>query len=142
MRKTIFILIGVICISMSAFAQVKNRVTPQSSNAQSGIHKITGKIVDEKGVAIIGASIKVKGSINGTISDVSGEFSLSTSDDAILSISYIGYESQEVAVNNQSRLSLQLKETVTGLNEVVVVGYGVQKKSDVTGSIAVSYTHL
>lgn len=136
MRKTFFILIGVICISMLAFSQVKKQVTPQSSNSQSGMHNVTGKIVDEKGDAIIGVSIKVKGSTNGTISDVSGEFSLSTSDDAILSISYIGYESQEVAVNNQSRLSLQLKEKATGLNEVVVVGYGTQKKVNLTGAVA------
>ncbi len=96
---------------------------------------ITGVITDETGDPIIGASILVEGESKGTISDVNGKFSLITDPDKSLRISYIGYEPKVVEVNNQSILKISLIESAKKLDEVVVVGYGIQKKRDVTGSV-------
>lgn len=98
---------------------------------------ITGSVVDAKGESIIGASVLVKGSSNGTISDIDGNFSLkNVANNAILQVSYIGYVSQSVSVGNKSSIKVILQENSQVLDEVVVVGYGVQKKTDVTGAMA------
>ena len=96
--------------------------------------QVTGVIVDEKGEPVIGASILEKGTTNGTITDFDGNFELEVAEGAILEISYVGYASQSLpaALN----MNIVLKEDTEVLEEVVVVGYGVQKKSDLTGSIA------
>jgi TonB-linked SusC/RagA family outer membrane protein len=96
---------------------------------------ITGVITDEAGDPIVGASVLIEGESKGTISDINGKFSLTTNSDKSLRISYIGFEPQIVEVNNQSVLKISLIESAKKLNEVVVVGYGVQKKRDVTGSV-------
>ena len=80
----------------------------------------------------------VKGTTNGTITDVDGKFSLEIPDKAVLVISYIGYLTREVPVNGQSTVSAVLTEDTQALDEVVVVGYGTMRKSDVTGSIGVA----
>lgn len=97
---------------------------------------LTGEIKDSYG-PIIGANILVKGTTNGGISDVNGNFVLqNVQPNAILQISYVGYLTQEVAVGGQSHLIINLKEDTEALDEVVVVGYGTQKKADLTGSVA------
>lgn len=106
------------------------------SEPQQQNKKITGTVTDEKGEPIIGASVVMKGSSVGTITDSDGSFSLTVTDEAILQISYIGYISQEVAVGNKSRLTIVIKEDTKKLDEVVVVGYGTQKKANLTGSVA------
>lgn len=98
--------------------------------------RIAGIVADEKGEPIIGASIKVNGTAIGGITDINGKFSLDVPEDSKLSISYIGYLSQEIIIKNQNQLNIKLIENSKLLDEVVVVGYGIQKKSDVTGSIA------
>ena len=101
---------------------------------QQATKKITGTVVDASG-PVIGASVVEKGkSGNGVITDFDGNFSLSVSPGATLVISYIGYETQEIKVGNQSTLSITLKEDNAQLDEVVVVGYGTQKKKLVTGA--------
>ena len=97
---------------------------------------ITGTVVDPTGMPVIGANIMVKGTTNGTISDMDGNFSLEADKDAILVVSYIGFANQEIKVGNQSKLSIALKEDAEALDELVVVGYGTQKKASLTGSIA------
>lgn len=99
------------------------------------VKKITGVIKDATGEPIIGANVIVKGTTTGTMSDIDGQFSLDVPDGGILSISYIGYVAQEIPIKNQTSLNILLKEDSEMLDEVVVVGYGVQKKSDVTGSV-------
>lgn len=99
------------------------------------VKKITGVIKDATGEPIIGANVVVKGTTTGTMSDIDGQFSLDVPDGGILSISYIGYVAQEIPIKNQTSLNILLKEDSEMLDEVVVVGYGVQKKSDVTGSV-------
>jgi sugar lactone lactonase YvrE len=96
---------------------------------------VRGTITDAIGEGLIGATIKEKGTPNGTVTDAAGNFSLNVTDgNAILVISYTGYETTEVPVNNQPVLNVSLKDNAA-LNEVVVVGYGVQKKSQTTGAI-------
>ena len=97
---------------------------------------VTGTIVDPSGMPVIGANVMVKGTTNGTITDMDGKFSLEVEEGATLQISYIGYANQEIKVGNQKTLSIALKEDAEALDELVVVGYGTMKKSDLTGSSA------
>ncbi len=97
---------------------------------------VTGTIVDPSGMPVIGANVMVKGTTNGTITDMDGKFSLEVEEGATLQISYIGYANQEIKVGNQKILSIALKEDAEALDELVVVGYGTMKKSDLTGSSA------
>ncbi len=99
---------------------------------------VSGTITDSKGEAIIGANVLVKGSSLGTTTDFDGKYSLEVPAGAVLQVSYIGYLSKEVAVGNQSNINIVLTEDTQALDEVVVVGYGTQRKSDVTGSISVA----
>ena len=78
----------------------------------------------------------VKGTTNGTITDIDGKFTLEVAKDAILQVSYIGYMNQEISVGNKSVLSISLQEDTQKLDEVVVIGYGTMKKSDITGAIS------
>ena len=88
------------------------------------------------GEPVIGANVLVKGTTNGVVTDLNGKFSLQVKPNDILQISYIGYNSQEVAVKGQHTLNITLKEDVESLDEVVVVGYGTMKKKDLTGSVS------
>ena len=97
--------------------------------------KVSGTVVDAMG-PVIGASILEKGTSNGTVTDIDGNFSLNVQPGATLVISYIGFLTQEIAVGNQSTINVTMKEDDTQLEEVVVVGYGVQKKKLVTGATA------
>ena len=98
--------------------------------------RVRGMITDEDGEALPGATILEKGTDNGTIADVEGKFSISVQDDAVLLVSFVGYTTMEIPVNGRSQLSIQLNLDSEQLQEVVVVGYGTQKRSDLTGSIA------
>ncbi len=97
--------------------------------------KITGTVLDATGMPVIGANVMVKGTTNGTITDIDGKFSLEVSKDATLVVSYIGFSNQEIKVGNQTNLSIALKEDSKALDELVVVGYGVQKKVNLTGAV-------
>jgi TonB-linked SusC/RagA family outer membrane protein len=98
--------------------------------------RVSGVVKDEAGEPVIGASIVEKETTNGVISGVNGDFSLSVKPGAVLEISYLGYISQEVKAESGVTLEITLRENVEFLDEVVVIGYGVQKKSNVTGSIS------
>lgn len=97
--------------------------------------KVTGKVVDNMGEPMIGVSILEKGTTNGVITDIDGNYSLSVNQSATLVFSYVGYITQELAAVSGT-LNVTLKEDTETLEEVVVVGYGVQKKSDLTGAIS------
>ena len=97
---------------------------------------ITGTITDKNGEPVIGANIIVKGTTNGTITDVNGYFSLAAQTGSVLQISYIGFLTQEITVGTDNNLSITLKEDAEALDEVVVVGYSTQKKVNLTGSVA------
>lgn len=100
-------------------------------------NQITGKITDESGSGLPGASIIVKGTSNGTTSDIEGNYTLMVPDGAVLTLNYVGYISQEITVGNQSKIDVQLEADVTKLDELVVVGYGSKRKADITSAISV-----
>jgi TonB-linked SusC/RagA family outer membrane protein len=97
---------------------------------------VSGRVFDENGEPMPGATITVSGTSAGTISDLEGMYSITVSEGAVLVFSYIGYESFTVQVGNQSVIDVTLTPDLSSLDEVVVVGYGVQKRSDITGSVA------
>ena len=115
---------------------IPKRLDSQNPVAQQDKRQISGTVTDERGEPIIGANVIEKGSTNGVITDLDGNFALSLSDDAVLQISYIGYTNQEIRVGNQTTLNVVLREDLLNLDEVVVVGYGTVKKRDLTGSVA------
>lgn len=108
----------------------------ETATAQQQARTITGTVSDSNGEAIIGANVRVKGTTTGTITDFEGNFSLEVPAKSVLEISYIGYLTQEIALGNQTNIRITLKEDTKTLDEVVVIGYGVQKKADLTGSVA------
>ena len=118
-QRLLFLALMVVCATM-AFAQ----------------SKVSGTVVDASGEPIIGASVMVKGTSTGTVTDFNGNFTLpNVPQKASLVISYVGYTTQTLAVGGKSSLNVTLQEDRQQLSEVVVVGYGVQKKSDVTGAM-------
>ena len=97
---------------------------------------VSGIVVDKAGEAVIGASVLVKGTSNGTITDFDGKFTLSNvPEKGIITITYIGYEGQDISIAGNNTLKVILAEDTETLDEVVVVGYGTQKKTDLTGSV-------
>ncbi|WP_236263892.1 TonB-dependent receptor [Dysgonomonas sp. Marseille-P4677] len=110
--------------------------TNSSSPQQEG-KTIKGKVTDTNGEPLIGVSVTVKGTTVGTVTDIDGAYTLKVSDsNATLVFSFIGFQAQEIALNGQSNINISLAEDVTLLDEIVVVGYGTMRKSDVTGSIS------
>lgn len=98
---------------------------------------VKGTVVDASGIPVIGANVLEKGTTsNGSITNIDGEFSLSVKEDAILVVSYIGYITQEVPTKGLNEIKVTLQEDSETLEEVVVVGYGVQKKVNLTGSVS------
>ena len=108
-------------LSLSAFAQ---QIT------------VKGHVVDATGEPVIGASVIEGKSTNGTITDIDGNFSLNVSANSALTISFVGYKTQTVSVNGKTALKVTLQEDTEVLDEVVVVGYGTMKKSDLTGAVS------
>ena len=106
---------------------------PLGAMAQS---LVKGTVKDVAGEPIIGASVKVQGAKTGAITDFNGDFSVQADNNATLVISYIGYTTETVKVNGRNNIQVTLNEDAQTLNDVVVIGYGVQKKSDLTGSVA------
>lgn len=120
-RFILFLFLFITCVSLKVSAQDL---------------KITGTVIgDADKFPIIGANVLVKGTTNGTTTDMDGNFTLSAPNNSILVFSYIGCESQEVKVINEKPLSVFLKDNAIGLEDVVVIGYGSQRKSDLTGGI-------
>ncbi len=132
------------CLLLSAFSVSGALAAPVTTGDASAMvvqqgKKVTGVVVDATGEPVIGANVVVKGTTNGTITDFDGNYTIegvSASD--VLVFSYIGYLSQEITVGNQAAINVTLSEDSQALDEVVVVGYGVMRKSDVTGSIGVA----
>lgn len=107
----------------------------ESFTLDSDQDAITGTITDEEGEGLPGATVLEKGTSNGTITDVNGNFTISVASDAMLIVSFVGYQNKEIPVNGRTRIDITLEADVASLQEVVVIGYGTQKKEDVTGAI-------
>ena len=112
-----------------------NLVVITQKNVEVKAIRVSGKVTNEKGEPLPGVSVKVKGSVVGTTTDAKGEYSLSVPDGATLIFSSVGYTLSEVNVNGRTELNVVLQTSTTGLNEVVVIGYGTASKRDLTGSI-------
>ena len=121
-RRTLITFLIALLAAIPAFAQT---VTVQ------------GTVTDEQGEPIIGANVLAKGTAVGQATDFDGKFSINVPKDAVLQVSYIGYLTQEVAVNGQTEIKVVLKENSVVLDEVVAIGYGTVKKEDATGSVSV-----
>lgn len=117
------ILLVVLCLCSICFAQAQN--------------KVNGLVLDTFGEPLVGVSVLVRGTQTGTITDIDGKFSIQAGADAILSISYVGYTTRDVRVSNSDKvMKITLEEDKQNLEEVVVVGYGVQKKVNLTGAVS------
>ena len=112
----------------------KKEIAEKLSVAQQK-KSITGVVTDATGEPIIGANVIEKGTTNGIITDIDGKFSLSIAPGAVVQVSYIGYNTQEIKITNQSTLNVKLAEDTQALNEIVVVGYGIQRKVTTTGAV-------
>jgi TonB-dependent starch-binding outer membrane protein SusC len=136
MRKHLFLSV---MLGLCAFSGMTVYPTPAMATVtQSPTIKVRGQIVDEQGEPMPGATVRVKGGQGGTITDLDGNFQLEVPGNAILLISYVGFKEREVAVRNRAIIdTIQLQADDQMLEQVVVVGYGTQKKSDLTGSVAV-----
>ena len=109
-----------------------------ASVAQQQTIKVSGQVVDQDGEPLMGATIKVKGSTTGTVTDLDGNFELSVPANATLVVSYVGFKDYELAVRGRAVLGqIQMESDDLTLNQVVVVGYGTQKKADLTGSVSI-----
>lgn len=112
-------------------------IIPVAIDQQTFAVAVTGNITDENNDPLPGATVMEKGTTNGTITDVNGNYTLSVSSpEATLVISFVGYISEEVAINGRSTVDMSLLPDITSLSEVVVIGYGTQKKSDLTGAVS------
>lgn len=100
------------------------------------IQQVTGTVTDSSGTPLVGVTIQVKGTTSGTVTGADGSFTLNAPDSAVLVVSYIGYLTKEIPMKGQTELKIILSRSSSSLDEVVVVGYGTQKKSDLTGSVA------
>lgn len=113
-----------------------NRTEARASTLSGPAKRVKGTITDASGIPIIGANVMVKGTTNGTITDLDGNFSLEVSEGDLLEISYIGYLTQTQRVGKESTLAITMAEDSKQLEEVVVVGFGTQKKVNLTGAVS------
>ena len=130
-RKTALLMSAMALLGLGYSSNANAAGAPQE--IQQATKKITGTVVDAQG-PVIGASVVEKGSSNGTVTDFDGKFSLNVKEGATIVVSFIGYETQEIKVGNRDNIEITLRDDNAVLEEVVVVGYGTQKKKLVTGA--------
>ncbi|ADQ78233.1 TonB-dependent receptor plug [Paludibacter propionicigenes WB4] len=132
-RKFFFILALMICY-LPTLKNIDSGVTAQT--IQQKTSTISGKVIDTKGEPLIGVTVRIKGESNGTVTDVDGAFSIkNVTPSTVLILSYVGMNNAEVVVGNQKTIKLTLSDKSIGMDEVVVIGYGTQKKVNLTGSV-------
>ena len=132
---TLLCMAGMLSSSTAATAKIDLHTNSLTARLYED-HEIHGTVTDENGVPLAGVTIHVKGTSNGTVTDADGKFTLTIPDDATLVFTFLGMETKEVAVGKQTQLNVILGKGAVQLDEVVAVGYGVQKKESVVGSIA------
>ena len=141
MKYSYLILLGLLAIAPATYAE-GNGNADQTSMTQTGDITVKGKVVDENGESLPGATIQLKGTTTiGTVTDTDGNFSLSVPSDATLIVTFVGHTSIEVAVGGKTELgSITLVSDIKELEQVVVIGYGTQRKVDLTGAVTVVNT--
>lgn len=122
--------------TFNSFASDNILEAQNSFDVQQQRKQVKGTVVDVNGEPIIGANIIEKGTTNGTVTDINGNFSLEIASDGILQISYVGYLTQEIDTEGQTTINVTLLEDTHALDELIVIGYGTMKKSDLTGSVS------
>ncbi len=141
--STFSLTVAVCCLYMSGTAYSNSNAIPLHASynvadvaIQAADVTVTGRVTDDTGAALPGVTVVLKGTSRGTSTDASGNFSLSVPEGGgTLVFSFIGYQAQEVAIGNRSSINVTMRTDTKALQEVVVVGYGTQKKSDVTGAV-------
>lgn len=126
------------------FVQVNDNIHVKKAGSSKNSVKIvelmevtvSGKVTDDKGDPLPGASVTVAGTTTGTVTDIDGDYKLTVPDGSILVFSYVGFETMRVSVNDRSQLNVSLQPDMSSLEEVIVVGYGTVKKSDLTGAVS------
>ena len=111
-------------------------IISRKAPASSETKKVTGIVKDEKGEPIIGANVVEKGTTNGTVTDLNGQYSLDISPSAVLLVSYIGYDTKEIRVDGKNILNISLAENTENLDEIVVIGYGTSRKRDIVSAMS------
>ncbi|WP_188929626.1 SusC/RagA family TonB-linked outer membrane protein [Dyadobacter endophyticus] len=106
------------------------------TNTEAAAQSVSGTVTDQAGAPLPGATVVVKGTTKGTSTNAEGKFVIDADADAVLVVSFVGYATKQIPVNGQSSITIQLGQDLSQLNEVVVVGYGTQKRSDITGAIS------
>jgi len=140
MKYTYLIVLAMLALAPVTYA-VGNGNADQMSMVQPGDITVKGKIIDQNGEPLPGATVQEKGTTNGAITDLNGNFSLSVPSDATLTVSYVGYLSEDITVEGKTDLgTITLVSDIKQLDQVVVVGYGTQRKVDLTGSVSVVNT--
>lgn len=143
MKRKLLMMLGALCLltmHQSFSFELETSIISETLEIEiSEANPVKGKVLDSNGEGLPGASVLLKGTTIGVISDVDGSFQLEIPDDVsspVLIVSFIGYQPQEIQVGNQSEITITLAEDFSNLEEVVVVGYGTQKKSDLTGAVS------
>jgi TonB-linked SusC/RagA family outer membrane protein len=137
MKYSYLILLGLLALAPVTYAE-GNGKADRMPTTQTGNITVKGKIVDENGESVPGATVQQKGTSFGTITDMNGDFSLSVPSDATLTVSFIGFKSIEVTVGGKTDLgTITMVSDLKELDQVVVIGYGTQRKVDLTGSVAI-----
>ena len=135
MRKQIFFSA---MLSLGMLGGLSVCPTPAMASVTQQTIKVSGQVVDQDGEPLIGATVKVKGAQGGTITDFNGNFTIEASSNAVLVVSYVGYKDREIAVRGRAALEpIQMESDSQMLDQVVVVGYGTQKKADLTGAVSI-----
>lgn len=126
----------IVTSSLQSFAGYREFKKDNFFDQTSRDIKVSGKVTDATGTALVGASINVKGSNIGTATNANGEYEINVAPNAVLTVSYVGYETAEISVGNRTSIDISLKPSVITGEQVVVVGYGTQRKRDLTGSVS------
>ena len=134
-KVKVFLLALLLCTFGVSTATASTNSSTTTSFNEVDQSTVTGTITDQDGIPLSGASVVVKGTTTGAVADFDGNYSISAASDATLVFSYVGYAPQEVQVNGRSTVNASLQPDASALDEVVLVGYGTQKKGEVTGSI-------
>ena len=137
MKYSYLILMGLLALAPASYAEGNGNAVQMSMNQTNNI-SVKGKIVDDKGEPLIGATVQQKGTTVGVMTNASGTFSLTVPSDATLVVSYVGCSTQEIFVGGKTDIgTITLASDVKELEQVVVIGYGTQRKVDLTGSVAI-----
>jgi hypothetical protein len=140
MKYLYLILSGLLTLATATYAEGIGNAD-RMSVSQTGEITVKGKVVDENGESLPGATVQQKGTSHGVVTDIDGNFSISVPSDATLVVSYVGYKSAEVNVGGKNNLgNIMLASEIQELEQVVVIGYGTQRKVDLTGSVAIVNT--